>query len=263
MRDKKTFELFQKTLDGTISRSEKKKLNRVLSQDPEIQTTLHQLQQVTDLMDRIPQVEPPSDLSNGIMNRIDLKRYPRKDVKPVRNIPVKSILAKFEPKMAIAFGVGAVAVLFILILMQDHRIDIPENDWKDYYGTIGINENLNFKSKEKIPIHVQSIRGSITHKQTGAVLGLEISLQADQNFELWVEYDAQHLRWNGIKPLNGLSFGLETGNNILKIIHKTDMELFLFFIRTGETESPLDLKLLQSDEMVWQGKIGNGLSVNE
>ena len=159
MRDKKIIELTQKTLDGTISKSEKKKLNRVLSQDTEMQTTLHQLQQVTDLMDRIPQVEPPSDLSNGIMNRIDLKRYPRKEVKPVRNIPIKGILSKFEPKMAIAFGVGVVAVLFILILMQDHRIDIPENNWKDYYGTIGTNENLDFKSKNKVPVHLPSIQG--------------------------------------------------------------------------------------------------------
>jgi len=246
-----------------MSPSEKRKLAVILKQDPEMQKKLNQLEQISGLLDRVSQVEPPSHLSKHIMNSIDVNRYAKKATKPAHATSRKRILAWMEPRLAMAFGMGVVTVLLILIMTQDHQIQISKNTWQDFYGTIGISEKLDFTSKEIIPIDVYSIHGSIHLQKAENLVGLEIALKAEDNFQLQVNYDPKTLLWNGLKPLDGLNLGIETGENFIKITPKTEMQMFLFFIQTEEPESPLNLQIWKSKELVWQGKTGNPVPVNQ
>lgn len=263
MGENKIIELIHKKIDGTLSPSEERKLRAILQQDPEVRKTLNQLEQVSGLLDRVSHVEPPPHLSKHIMNRIDANRYAKKEPKTDRVSSRKRILAWIEPKHAIAFGTGVATILLILKLTQDHRIQVPDNNWQDLYGTIGISENLNFKSRETIHINTPSIEGSVDIQKMENVLGLEVALKSDEDFWLQVEYDPKTLRWNGLKPLTDLNLEFETGEHFIRIAQKTDMKVCLFFIQRGETASPLDLMVWQSEKVVWQVKTSSHLPADQ
>jgi len=262
MRDEKIIELIQKSLDGIISKTENQKLQRILEKNPEMRSTFRNLQQVSGLLDKVPELDPPAGLQKRIMNSIDLSRYPMEKIKRAVAPSVRGLNVRVNPRLAIAFGVGVVATIVVFLLTQDHRDVMPESTWKDYYGTIGINEKLGFKTRERLSVNEKAIRGSITYKQSDTLVGLEIDLYAKRDFFLQIEYEAQSIQWNGLKPLNALPFGVESGNNLVNIHHDSDLNVLLFFMRVKETHPPINLSLVQSKKMVWQGKIGD-LSVDQ
>ncbi|MFC1502685.1 anti-sigma factor family protein [bacterium] len=263
MRDEKIIELIQKSLDGIISKSENQQLQRILEKDPEMQSTFRHLQQVSGLLDAVPELDPPPGLSKRIMNSIDLSRYPKGKMIPAAIPSIRGLSTRMSPRMVVAFSVGVLATIIIFLVTQDHRDVMPESSWKDYYGTIGINERLGFETRTKIPVDEEAIQGSISYKQSDTLVGLEIDLQTNKDFHLRIEYETHSIQWNGLKPLNTLPFGIESGNNQVNIHHNADLNVLLFFMRIKENHPPINLSLIRSKKMVWQGKIGDSLSVDQ
>jgi len=254
MRDEKIIELIQKSLDGIISKSENQQLQRILEKDPEMRGTFKHLQQVSGLLDEVPELDPPSGLSKRIMNSIDLSRYPKGKMKPAAIPSIRGLSARMNPRMVIAFGVGVLATIIIFLVTQDHRDVMPESTWKDYYGTIGVNERLGFETRTKIPVDEEAIQGSISYKQSDTLIGLEIDLQTNRDFNLRIEYETQ---------CNTLPFGIESENNQVNIHHDANLNVLLFFMRIKENHPPINLSLIRSKKMVWQGTIGDNLSVEQ
>jgi hypothetical protein len=263
MRNERIIKLINKSLDGILTGRERKILEKALKQNPEMQILSGHLQNVSGILEHIPQIDPPSGLSKRVMNSLDLNRYPKVKPKPAPVSFWRGFSARAHSRLAIAFCAGVAVTSILFILTQDHRVEMPKSKWNDYYGTIGINEKLGFETSAKIPVETETIRGFIAQRQNNAVFGLEICLNTKKDFELWVGYDPKFTRWNGIKPLNGMPFGFETGDDYVKIFKNADIQVLLFFMREGGKYPPFDLRLFQSKEIVWQGRIGGDLPVDE
>ncbi|MCU0643870.1 MAG: hypothetical protein MUC94_06380 [bacterium] len=152
MIDEKYIELMNKEIDGVITKSEQERLHNYLSANSEAQKLYNDLRQTSELLSKIPRVEPSPNIKKYVMNSIDLNRY-SKATKPGRlKALVSNLLIKPTPKLAYAFALGILVGILVYSALLENVISKRGTDVADFYGTIGIDEKAGFKTIQSMPI---------------------------------------------------------------------------------------------------------------
>jgi len=123
-------DLIHRDIDGELSKDEKEHLQALLAKDIKIRRSYDHLVKATGAVGKIPRQEPPADLVNNVMNRIDQSRYQDR-----RSHLLDSLIAFLEPRrrMVTAFAsIIIIAVVFTFVIDQKNTGSVS-----DLTGTIG------------------------------------------------------------------------------------------------------------------------------
>ena len=75
MIPEKTIELIHKEIDGELTSNEKSSLQDLLKNDPEAQKLYDNLMSTAGHLEKMPDIDPPPDLKEGIMAGLDENLY--------------------------------------------------------------------------------------------------------------------------------------------------------------------------------------------
>ena len=126
-------ELINRQIDGELKPGEIKKLEAVLSSDPDARKTYQELTSIASRLGRIEMVDPPENLLGNIRQRIDPDLYRPKST---GNLPIWQELAEFllpRRNIAMAFVTGLILGIICIFMFVDHS-NVQDID---ILGTVG------------------------------------------------------------------------------------------------------------------------------
>ncbi len=249
MIDKKYIELINKEIDGVITKVEQERLHSYLSTNPEAQNFYDELRQTSELLSKIPKLEPSPNIKTYVMNSIDLNRYV-KAKKPFRfKSFVPNLLTRPIPKLAYAFALGILVGILVYSVLLENMISKRGLEVTDFYGTIGVDEKSSFKTIQTIPIALPEINGTITIKRHRNIIVIETDLSSQQEIEIRFDYDESYLRFSHFNSGSKAKIAFESGENYVRSLSAGDIQFILFFNEVVADGKPVVLKISIAGEV--------------
>ena len=243
MIDRKYIELMNKEIDGVITNTEQERLYSYLSANSEAQKLYNELRQTSELLSKIPRVEPSPNIKKYVMNSIDLNRY-SKATKPGKlKSLVSNLLVKPLPKLAYAFALGILVGILVYSTLLENVISKRGVDVTNFFGTIGIDEKAGFKTIQNTPIALHEINGTITIKQNQNIIVIETDLSSQQEIEIEFNYDESHLRFSHFNSGSRTKLSFDAGENFVQSLSAGDIQFILFFTEIAADGKPIGLKI--------------------
>lgn len=251
MIDEKYIELINKEIDSVITKTEQERLYRYLSANPEAQQFHDELRQTSDLLSKIPKLEPSPNIKKFVMNSIDLNRY-SKAKKPSRlKSLVSSLLVKPSPKLAYAFVLGILAGILVYSALLENVISKGGRDVTDFYGTIGIDEKSGWKIVKEIPITLPGINGTIAVKRHKNIVVIETDLHTQQETEIRFDYDESHLQFSHVSSGSRSKIAFDFKGNEVRTSAQGDVQFCLLFKEVVADGKPIVLELFVAGELIY------------
>jgi hypothetical protein len=150
--------------------------------------------------------------------------------------------------VVIAFAAG---LLMGIVLYSVFIIDAGQNQQLDnlnFYGTIGIPENVEFKMLDQISPESPALNGSVKLFKYDAIVGFEIDLTILNQCDLIFSFDQSILKFSDLKALDYTKTMIENGQNYLKITVYTPNRFLLLFTQLAPENTLLELKIAPMSE---------------
>ncbi len=251
MIDEKYIELMHKELDGVISAGERKLLMGYLLEHADAKIFYQELKETVVLLDKVPQADVPEKMRERIMNSINKEKYARD---PYRgNVPemIQNWFSSPRPKMAFTFALGVLFGIIVIVLWPlNIRVDNSS-----LYGTMGLEKQMYNPVVESVSVHTNGIKGSIKVVQTKDLIRIETDLRGEEQYDLFVEYDNEHLLFENFRLRTPGEHGLNTQIGKLEIINIDDLDCVLTFQRTITIESLLKITIAGPDTNIFTHKM--------
>ncbi len=249
MIDKKYIELINKEIDGVITKVEQERLHSYLSTNPEAQNFYDELHQTSELLSKIPKLEPSPHIKTYVMNSIDLKRYV-KAKKPFRfKSFVPNLLTKPIPKLAYAFALGILVGILVYSVLLENVISKRGLEVTDFYGTIGVDEKSGFKTIRNMPIALPEINGTIVIKRLENIVVIETDLSSLKATDIRIEYDESHLQFSHFTSGSRSKIAFDFGGNDVRASALGDIRYRLFFKEVVADGKPIVVKISVAKEV--------------
>lgn len=249
MIDKKYIELMNKAIDGVATKSEQERLRSYLSVNSEAQNFYNDLSRTSELLNKIPKVEPSPNIKKYVMNSIDLTRY---SVSPKTNkfkSLVSRLLVKPSPKLAYAFALGILIGILVYSVFLENVLLKRGVEATDFYGTIGIVKKADFKTITSIPIGFTEVKGTIDVKKLEDIVVIETDLSALKETEIQFEYDESHLQFSHFNSGSQAKVNFDSGENYIRASWSGNNQFNLFFTQVSADGKPIILKLSVAGEL--------------
>jgi hypothetical protein len=249
MSEERYIKLIDKEISGTITPGEKAELDEYLSKSPDARRLYDQHIQTLNLLDGVSDVEPPVHLKTRIMNSLDFSRYKASSRRPTLKIVGRLRQMGLRPRLAYAFALGIVVGLVVFSQVLNRPVGGLSGDTRDFYGTIGITENIGAETLDQTEIRVSRAEGRIDLLSFAGVFALRISLRTPERFEVVSEFDPDQAGFGGLSPGEGRDVTVRAGRRYISASGIGDSEFSLSFVsRTGDAV-PVDLRLLISGDL--------------
>ncbi len=254
MIEEKILEMIHKEIDGELTDRGRSLLGDYLSHHAEAQTLHRDLKKMSHALTQVPSEEPSANLKKGIMNAIALKRYAPQ---PKRFAQLFFPGLKFNFKYAYVFVYG----LAIGIITTTAIVNLkPGVNTSDVSGSLVINQATEQTSLiRKIDLNKSNISGTIAIKTAGALVMSEINLQSKNQVDVRLEFDPQHLAFQGLNDLQTERVQINVESNYLRLSGDL-VDCILAFQRKTDSESLLHVEVLQNSGSIADEQISVGVS---
>ncbi len=250
MVDKKYIELINKKIDGLINQVEKTELQQYIIENPEAHKLYNEMIRTAGLLDNIDEVEPSLNLKKQIFNSLDATLYRDKTKKPKRKSLISILFPYPKYRLAFAFALGiAVGLLIYSTILFDSHQQQPINI-TDLYGTIGVNEKVDFENLEIIPVETSEIKGTIKVNRAEKIIFIETDLRTSKEFELLIEYKSDQIIFNNFIPLISSEYLIDNGENYVRTVGSGENKFAVTFYLLTDEFTNVDVKLRFSGNLL-------------
>ena len=170
MLENRTLELINADLDGELGPEEAAELDALLESSSESRKMRSELLKLTNILDGLPQLTPPADLSEQILQQIKLPRRTAKQL-------LGNLFASFQPAAAgLAFAAGLLLTVGVYELSPRNA---SVGDLASMVGTmVADNESSATRQIDSFSIEQSGLSGSVNLRESKGVLLLEFDLDS-------------------------------------------------------------------------------------
>ncbi|MEE9430111.1 MAG: hypothetical protein V3V16_03660, partial [Melioribacteraceae bacterium] len=192
--------------------SEKKILEKYLSQNEEAKILHKELLRTEELLDTLPETEPSENLKKKILNSIDYNLYQSKKSKSFIPENVLNIFFGSKFKTAMSFGLVLITagILFSAIFFNSYYKNLF--DKKNTFATIGFPETTFLQS---IKINTGNISGEINISRGIDFYQFDVDLNSHEKYKLQIEYDSKNISLKDYPLSNNISVNKSNGTIVL------------------------------------------------
>jgi hypothetical protein len=198
MLEQRVIDLINAEIDGELGSEESAELESILQASAEARIMKTELRKLTNLMEDMPEQEPPADLASRILKQIRLT-VPRPADGPSLRPKWSPLewLASFQPAQAgVAFAAGLLLTVAFYEAVQHHGAPA---DLSSMVGTMVADpSSLPAREKDRLPIAGPGLSGSVSLGEIGEYLVLSFDLESVQQTEIEVGLAEAGLGFGGI-----------------------------------------------------------------
>lgn len=203
MIDDKILELMNREIDKANPEKESAELKKYLDKNPEAKQHFQELVKLSNMLEKIPNIDPPTDMKMNIMNSIDPNKYAGKIKQPgLFQILTEFFLIRPKLRVATTFAIGAAFGLVLFAVSDMYRgTDSPLNQ-SHLSGTIMFEKELDeFTTIESKTIESEYISGTFELKRSGTDLLADIIINSKVPVRIALGFDNNHTVFKGFNQL--------------------------------------------------------------
>lgn len=254
MMDEQTRELIQAGVDGELDLAGEAELARLLQTSDEARDYHSQLQRLAEILDRIPDQEPPAGLHARIMQGINL---------PARQTR-KSLFSVSEAPPLLRYGFAGAAALVLAIAIAVNREDL--GDPADISSMVGtMTRPVQGQAPDivdQFTVNAEAVSGTVTLERRDGAMVMNVELEAAQDFELNVNFSGNGLELDAFAQLDSRLDTISYADEILTVKGQGRQQFVLMLnpgeMRVGEHRSRIDLVIKQQGAQVRSGSLELG-----
>lgn len=247
--DEKYEELIQRQIDGETSEQERTALRDFVAANAEAQTVQNRLLRLAEILNRVEEVEPPTDLSGNIMAALPAIGRSSTSAAPFqsRSGRLLSFFEYFKYGFALAAGILIGLVLGPAIFKQATTVN-PAG----LYGSMAPHAtSSDLKPVDQIELNSDGLTGSVRLERQASRAVLEFDISSRTTTEVAVKFDADPVEFNGYNRESPGNISLATGNGQINLSCEGKQHFTLLL--TNRKELPVDFNI----EFFVSGKLVN------
>jgi len=231
MIDSRTEDLINRGIDGALSANEANRLKEYLSTDPEAQNYYDELENLSQMLEQVEEVDPGPNLKKNILNSIPIQKYQNEENR--ERTPLFSAWnSRLNYRLTLAFALGLIVGFFTYSFFTD----LPLNNNSDLIGTILLNgTDAKFKPADQAEITLPEIIGTVSSQYAENVVLFRVDLTTDSEIEVVVKFDGNDLRFAGFRPQKYSARQINVSSNELRLVNNRLHQYILVF----EDQTPL------------------------
>lgn len=232
MLDTRTFELINADLDRELGPDEAVELDALLDSSSEAREMKSELLKMTNILEGLPKLTPPADLSEQILQQIKL---PRRTVKQL----LGNLFSSFQPATAgLAFAAGLLLTVSVYELSPRNA---SVGDLASMVGTmVADNQSSPSRQIDTFSIEHSELSGSVSLRESKGVLLVDFDLDSKQEVEIELGLVEDGLSFAGIAQTARLQDNVNesyvVSGGTLRVVNHGRQTFTVFLRRAAKVE---------------------------
>ena len=254
MIDQKMLILLHGELDGSLTDKERKILNEYLAGSEEGRKYLHDMQELSGMLNHAPFVEPPAHLEQSIMNSV------RMNTAPARRKERFSLLATIFPSKPVRFAyvvamcVGLILGIFgYMSFTSTHTESIITSELTGSMSTADLVKHWRLEGER--PITGPSVEGSLVVRSADDYIAAVLELRTPARLEVHMKFDDNQTALSSFSRKSANEFSMNLAFNGVDIQHQGENTYTAVFHKNSTLRTGLNVVIEDAGRVVWQGDI--------
>ena len=253
-KDQRAFELLNGSIDGELDAAGQIELEQLLASSDSVCDLKKELEDFVDVLDTLPEREPPPYLQNTIESQI---RLAVQDEMPGEK---RGLFGTWVPANWLHTGlaVAAGAVLTVGIYQMGSE-PMSARDAEQMTGTVVKSPVLEPRNlQDSVNFNTEKLSGQLELRGTGDLFTLNLQLNSDGPSEVIVNISDYGLEFETITSNNAGedAVSVENGSVIVALYGKQDITLQLQRTLGAQQTAPLELEFFTNDTLVHVAELG-------
>ena len=257
MIEAKFIEMMNLELDGVLPERDRDRLHEYLASDPEANGYFGGLRAAVEAANSVEQVEPPAGLSEKILNAVPFSHHRFNAAHPgVANWRENWFtMPRFRYAAVFVFGI-VFGILVYSAINLDSRRGGGELNISKILGTMKqYDASEGFTQTGTIGVDLDRVRGSVSLHESDMVLLADVALDATDDIDWVVDYDAEDLTFDGYRSLDGGAGDVVAGRSQMSVRQTGNGHYLLFFTRKRRPVTPLKLRIYSADQLLLENTL--------
>ena len=258
--DPRTLELLNGGIDGELSTPEQAELDSLIAGSERVQEFDSELRNLTDLLDNVPEIDPPNYLQESIERQIrlpikgeDLKDSADKD----KSIFFGTWLPAHWMRTSFALAVGAVLTISVYEMGSK---PMDADDATQMVGTMIKPVNVSQGALlDSIQISTETLTGSVELRNKDDLFTLDVKLNSDGPTQVVVNFANRGLTFEGVSRMqdshDAVSFVAGAINITSSGEQRYTMSLRRLYEQQNQKIEPLELKFFANQQLVHEASL--------
>ena len=251
MLDNHTFELINAGIDQELRADEAEQLDTILESSADARAVRAELLRMTNTLNALPDLTPPADLSQKILDQIKMPSRPA-------TFSLRNLFSSFQPAAAgLAFAAGILITAGVYELLPQHT---SESDLANMVGTMVTGKTeATARQLDAFSIQESGLTGSVSLREAMGVLVLDFSLESAQRVEIKLALAEAGLSFAGIAQAASLPENVNesylVSGGTLSVVNQ-GRQTFTVFLRNSATEESseeINIEFSSDGERVFHG----------
>jgi hypothetical protein len=257
MIEPKFFEMMNMELDGVLPEKDRTRLHDYLSSVPEANIYFEGLRAAVEAANSVEQVEPPAGLINKIMNAVPFSHHqveaPHKGFTNWRENWFT--MPRFRYAAVFVFGI-VFGVLVYSAMNLDSERGAGELNVSKLLGTMKQYTELDgFTQTGAFGVDLDRVQGSVSLHESDKVLLAEVALDASDDIDWVVEYDAGDVTFDGYRSFDGGAGDVVAAKTEMRVHQTGDSRYLLIFTRKSHPVTPFKVRIYSADQLLLENTL--------
>jgi hypothetical protein len=222
--DQQIIDLINADIDGALGPEEKRELESILDSSSEAAGFRDELLQLNKVINDVPELDPPADLTRIILDQVQL---------PARRrlFQLPAFLTNFNPATAgLAFAAG---LLMAVGFYQVASPKVSQHDMFSMVGTMVGDQQIKAPGKgDRLTLAMDGLSGSVALNVNEYGQALEFNLESELAFEIKLDFDNAGLMLNGFAQDDlgdgSLIESLELSGGTMRVVNRGKHHFVVF-----------------------------------
>ncbi|MDH3747966.1 MAG: hypothetical protein OER97_07135 [Gammaproteobacteria bacterium] len=254
MSVERAFELLSAAADGDLTSAERAELDKLLSESAEIRKLQGEFNDMDDLLNRLPDLNPPAGLHDQIMQQASLPRPKAEDAWSIsdwfHSITLRSILGHAA---ATAFG-----ALLVIVAYESRPNFGPSPDLDDLVGTMAPSAGVT-AMLDRFSVDETGVSSIARLEQRGDSVVLDIRIDTKQLVEVSVDLAASGFEIEALAQTQSNFESIQLADHVLKIKGRGQRRFAVLLRKRDDTdfagEAKISLEYSSNGILLQQGTL--------
>lgn len=251
MLNKEFIELINQEIDGENSIEESTRLKTYLAQNSEASAYYEDQAKLSEILARIENVDPPTNLKKNILNSLSSQRYAKRETRNIWQTVLQVLNKKFNHRYALAFSAGLAVGLLVFVLVNNLGKSIRLNV-NDLTGTILLRDvSDKLKAIDQLEFQGESSRASLMLKSANDLVLIESQVESDSPIELLFEFDQEDLSFVGVRQSDDSAhFVIQIGR--ITLTHDGSNQYWIVFRKRGSVATTVRFRIIKNSVLLFE-----------
>lgn len=249
--DLRAQELVNASIDGEISRTDQDELDRLLISSDSVRNLNSEMREITDILDKLPQAEPPLYLQESIERQVRLPVQGKTDVKG----PMRWLSAVWL-RTGVALAAGVILTVGIFEMGSE---PITDRDASSMAGTMvkGGPSDQRGELLDSIYLNGAKLNGLVEIRNKDDLFTLDVQLSSAGPSEVVVNFAGRGLEFDGVTSMQDPTEDVSVKDGSINLLSRGEQHYTVRLKRTSEAlqMAPLGLDFFANNELIEQAEL--------